>query len=445
MPDNCYWIGESGAYELCFSVDLPGLPTGWIQYDSLPDAIIGRAGYTTYPPISNHPQSGRPAYGNGNIVIACAFSYGVQPAASNGSHETYGVFVSQDDGFTYGDLIEKFTWLPGGPYFEGYDANGFFYGQIEHFGTAISFDGTDFYVVSTTNNNTADNELLIITSKSSDGLSWSNITTNAADHDISLSDSYGGKVWYLGTNSTIATYTPFPADAFTVGYSGDDGATWTTATLVAPNYAAPDDVFVACSANQDGFHMAMQSYVVFWGIVYYRPTGNSSWDTPVDLFDFALGFYEDFGVQLIASRIDTNNIYASVNGYTVVDSYDCIYFRRSGDGGLTWSSDITAWEGDATNYLPSTGRFNRHQLVELADERLVVVFVYNDGADDNLAYVISSDNGVTWGAATVLETAPFLIDNYFYNARIYACARGNDVIVTQCDRVIAGNTYIFRP
>ena len=459
---NCYWIEEQGAFEVCAVTELPPLTTGWVQFDSLPDPIVGRSHYTVWPGASIAPAMVRPAYGNGLIVIGAHYSYGVQPDPyiTPGTHETTGVFVSDDDGFTYSGLIEKFTWLPGtAP--AGYDGSDFWSFAFAHYGTDIYFDGSHFYVIS----QTMDDQPFaggytprLHTSKSADGVIWTNQKAPAAGYELSQAEAYQGDLWFYGNNFPASSFAPFDTLTWVVGHSNNDGATWTITPL---NYeygwnGDPWPNFDDISANQNGLHIAAQvSDYPSYGVFYFRPTGAASWAAPMPMiFDFAnpdiLGgwAYSEVGPSLVASRVNPLNIYACHETYGITNEY--IAFRRSLDGGLTWGNISAAVELAGSEEFHFSLTQNGARMVELDDGRLVIVFVYRnfDPYVIHTAYVVSTDYGASWGARVVFSSGEWVADSGAggRTARLHVCVRaGVDVIVTQSRRVDFAKAYIIRP
>ena len=453
---NCYWIEEQGAFEVCNDASLP---EGWVRFDSQPAIIPGR----DFSIASwQFPLSARSAYGNGLIVTACQYLLGVE--VSPGSSETYTVFISDDGGFTYGPCIEKWPWLPG-TVSRGYDAWAWASGQ-RHYGTGISFDGTDFYVVSNTMNDMAGRAPAMCTSKSSDGENWTRNVTANGDYNVSNADSYDGDIWFVGDNSGFFPGFSWPQAA--AGHSSDDGVTWTYVLLGVPEDVmvdATDDTFSFISANSTGAHIAVlvsePGITGEFGVKYFRPTSLNTWAPGVLIWDF-LEYYPFNTVygygKLLASRITPSVIYSVAADFTLADDYIYIRFRRSVDAGVTWEPEISPWGALNYDLLWSVdGDRPVIDLCELDDGRLVLVFLLRadfwplpDPDELYLSYVVSSDNGATFSAKVDVPNLPWDDTAFsFESERFWAIAMGNDVLVTMSQYFQGvnegGRNVIFRP
>jgi hypothetical protein len=166
------------------------------------------------------------------------------------------------------------------------------------------------------------------------------------------------------------------------------------------------------------------------------------------LFDYDSGdYYEDDGPKLVASRVNAGYVYAAQTGTTGSDGV--IYFRRSTNGGVSWEANVVAvLLNDPGGQFAVFGAQNVCELIELADGRLVIIFLYSSNAGSNFAdYVVSSDQGATWSTRTNISGLNEWIYNSlnFTNARLLAAAKGNDVMVTRVDPEDDGQILIFRP
>lgn len=449
MTDTCYWVKENGAIETCIAESPPELTDGWVQFDTIPDNTGGRGPYDYASGLTNHPVTVKPAYGNGLIVVACMYFFGVQPVYSDGSAETQGIFVSDDDGFTYGPFIDKYPWLAGGTIPLGYDVSDIWQEVHQYNGTQISFDGSNFYVVASSVMDIDRENVYIRTSKSADGVNWTTNSISGPNHYVTKSACLNGDLWYMGTNSHDYEFNGATAYT-TVGYSDNDGLTWSPFNLTFQEFiggARPRDFDVDCSPNAEGLHIIVkESDDTDDGIYYYRPTSKTTWTPRAVIFVYppSYDYYsEDGGMSIVASQVTPGNIYVSVGGEGGFPDRT-VYFRRSIDGGVSWGSVVP---------IPVDGSFtlfyawNGSQMVELADGRLVIVFVYDNANDQpELAYAVSSDAGGSFAPPVVFSTNEWLADpDGYYSPRLHICAKGNDVVVASTDRSLAGKNLIFRP
>jgi hypothetical protein len=458
---NCYWIEENGAFEVCAVETEWPLTTGWIEFDSPPTPIIGRSFYDTYVGDSIAPRMVRPAYGNGLIVIGANLAYGTQPEwPVNGTGDTTGVYVSDDGGFTYSGLIEKFTWQAGTAATVGYSSVGNGWRSVlDHFGTDIYFDGSFFYVISQTMNNAGNIYPLMHVSKSADGVSWTNTISAGGNYSLTDAEAYDGDLWYLGTNDPQAT-NDFPYDDATIlaGHSGDGGVTWTHQLFgIGNDYSSePWPNYGDVSANQDGLHIVGLGYDVdtfVHGIFYWRPLSKNTWATPILFWEDGVDLEDmnyDHGPAVLASRINPFNVYLVAFLWGPAPDYnDFIALKRSNDGGLTFSSFEYIGEldtvGTGEHYGPTTdSSWNGPQFFELDDGRLVIVATFFDGTVPAVMYVISDDDGITWSNKIVIST-DWEAEVNWRSSRVHACVRGNDVIITQTHSATRSRAYIIRP
>jgi len=115
---------------------------------------------------------------------------------------------------------------------------------------------------------------------------------------------------------------------------------------------------------------------------------------------------------------DTRNLYSAVNNYTTAINSD------QPASVPIFSSDIAT--GNATGLSYGTG------VARLADGRLVAVYSVGTALNTNsvLYYQLSSNNGLTWGAAVVLSTP----------ASTFTYTEAN-VMVTSAGTILVNATY----
>jgi len=459
--DNCYWIDEQECFELCAQDFLPPLTSGWVQFDTTrPDATGGRAyNDTSYP--GGGPGYAKPAASsgeNGVIIIGCNYRYGVTNA-TDGSHYSYGSHRSTDYGFTYDAFTDYTPWLAGS-IAAGYDADYDGWGVWYHHGTKISYDGVSkFYVVNTTHLNISNTDIRFRTHVSTDnGETWSTNTvvpTNPKGVHVTQSDSYNGNVWCFGTNYYGYNLAAQP-QRFIAAHSDDDGATWSETVVGTDidNYSTtPYDEWGDVSANADGLHILQEIFFgsfpgpYTYGLYYWRPTSNATWAAPVMLFDYENSSnYSDWGDNILGSRVTSGLVLATTSGYA--GSFSCIYVRRSIDSGQSFAAEYSVNFPTVNYYIQPFDARNAFDLVELADGRIVLVgVVRNDANQPEMIYSVSEDLGVSFSSWTALGsgTSFWIKDDKFQGQRVWACARGVDVVVTQTDRTQQGNVFIFRP
>lgn len=479
--ENCYWIEEYGAYELCATgAPLPDLPEYWVRWDNGIVLAGGNREFTQsgYYQGREAPLSSQVAYGNGTIVNTATYDAGSNAVDDSGGAYSYTFAYSTDDGFTYSDPIDQKPWLPG-VNDGGYDwQNGQWIDTFYEANTPIDFDGSRFVTVGAWGNDEGYNPTTketIVTRVSTDGITWTRNEIFDNLYNCLHCAAYDGDIWYLSCMDWNGLYV---SDyVFAMGYSDNDGATYTYNQIglgIDTNSNSPrSEQYSDLSANSTGCHVVAEIFddplgypnPYFYGIYYWRPTGNTTWASPILLWDKNDDFptvpgmgASDLGGQILACRVNDHNLILSViMGY----DYSSIWLKRSIDGGVTWSVETLIEQLDYDTYSEgfswqmSQGLID---IVELDDGRLVCTWVSEayypgydtvaEGAFDDWPgwtyYKVSEDGGLSWSEKTLLS--PFWVaDQTYYGERFRACAKGVDVVIT-CTRSRVGSfNLIFRP
>ncbi len=147
-------------------------------------------------------------------------------------------------------------------------------------------------------------------------------------------------------------------------------------------------------------------------ILYRRSTdGGDTWSSPINLSNTLTGsermdIFEGHQGRLYVAWSEGTDWYA--NDGTSLDGR----FVYSDDGGLTWSDPIIL-TGAEDSVIPIT----QFALTEMRDGSLLAVWRYDypPGGDYAIYYQTSSDEGVTW---TTPERVPYIVSDFRYTSRL---------------------------
>ena len=192
--------------------------------------------------------------------------------------------------------------------------------------------------------------------------------------------------------------------------STDDGATWSTPVRVdlgdAPNQADSDLPKIAVSSSgvvlvvweevRDAF--AQQS--VNDDVFYNRSTdGGLTWQPvslPLNTATAGANIISDVDRIWLSASGNTFHVTWEEDSLTGLGGSEEMWYTRSTDAGLTWSTPVALSENAGSNDVDEP-------KVE-ADGSLAVI-VYIDSADDVIAHR-STDGGATWSAGVTIESNP---------------------------------------
>jgi hypothetical protein len=127
-----------------------------------------------------------------------------------------------------------------------------------------------------------------------------------------------------------------------------------------------------------------------------------------------------------------HTIYTWTNNTNTLDKYGEIGYRRSTDGGATWSNEIMMTGPNAFDGEQNSGVGADVYAIDAKDNKIVIAYT-----DDfyNLNYRKSEDNGVTWSTPTIVFSSGH---NKYYNTG--DLGGGKSSIVT--DTVYSSGTMI---
>jgi Secretion system C-terminal sorting domain/BNR repeat-like domain len=174
--------------------------------------------------------------------------------------------------------------------------------------------------------------------------------------------------------------------------STDAGISWSADTRLSNGPAESHSASVAVSGSvvivvwndsRDGH----------WELFYMRSTdGGISWGTETRL-------------TANDSFSSSNPVAASIGSVFHLiwedgrDGNEEIYYKRSTDGGLSWSTDVRLTNNTAVSYSPS---------ITVSGSVLHVVWYDDRDGNNEIYYKRSTDGGISWGADTRLSSTPYV-------------------------------------
>jgi len=186
----------------------------------------------------------------------------------------------------------------------------------------------------------------------------------------------------------------------------------------------PSDNNVWCvAASGNDVHVVWYDYRndVGAGEIYYKNStdGGVSWGTDIRLTN-------DPSISVNPS-VAVSNLFVHIVWQEQRDGNYEIYYKRSTDGGLSWSADSRLTNSTFDSWNPS-----------VAVSGLVMHLVWQDNRDGNfeIYYKNSTDGGLTWGSDTRLTNDPAI------STTPVVCVSGSDVHIAWHD-TRDGNDEIY--
>jgi hypothetical protein len=231
------------------------------------------------------------------------------------------------------------------------------------------------------------------------------------------------------TGRLLVAWTHFDASfAVTIRVAHSDDAatgvppTWSAAAIVGSRPQDGQATTIVCNPTNDQVYLAWQVFPGYpaRAIAFVRSANNgNSWPTPSDLgpgffthlcpfgFDRWLWSFSGGGLAYNPADGGLEMVYAgSVDGTPAHDFGD-IYYRRSTNGGNTWSAPV------ALNAFPGADRPQANPCVSVTHDGRIDVFWYDlsagNGLDDltDVFYTYSANFGASWSSPVPVNPEPF--------------------------------------
>lgn len=234
----------------------------------------------------------------------------------------------------------------------------------------------------------------------------------------SATDALEDKEWITvdpETGRLFLAWTQFPAagvDNMKVTYSDDGGVTWSMAALLGTNGQGSS---VAADPNGPNVYDA---WLGSGAINISRSTNNgTTWALTATVlapaFDEVLppyGFdrfnsFPSITVNPVDRAVEL--VYAASVDGTPASDFGDVYYRRSTDGGLTFTPPV------ALNTFPGTDRPQIFPTVSAASDGRIDVFWYDESAGSGVSdvtdvfYTFSTNFGASWSSPVPVTSKPF--------------------------------------
>jgi hypothetical protein len=224
-----------------------------------------------------------------------------------------------------------------------------------------------------------------------EGTSWSpdiRLTVNSAESRYPYAAVSGSNVHIVWLDTRNGNWTLF------YKLSTDNGATW-TGDIQLTNAGSLRYPAISVSASE--LHVVWQDYRDGNWEIYYKGSANggANWGNDTRL-TVQNGWSNDPSVSV--SGNDVHVVWSDDR-----DGNEEIYYKRSIDGGTSWSGDIRLTNAPSNSYNP---------VVAVNGQDVHVVWHdYRNSGSPEIYYKHSGDGGISWSADTRLTNNPFDSNN----------------------------------
>jgi hypothetical protein len=243
---------------------------------------------------------------------------------------------------------------------------------------AIAVDGLKIYVVWEDNTPDLLNKEIYFKKSVDGGVTWKTdkrLTNNAGDSRYPRIAVDGSNIYVVWTD-----YTPGTPEIY-FKKSDDGGATWRTNKRLTNN--AGYSYAPAIAVDGSNIYVVWADSTPGNYEIYFKKSddGGATWATNKKLSNTA-GYSEDPAIV-----VDGSNIYVVWTDYTP-GNYE-IYFKRSVDRGATWKADKRLTNNPGGSYTPA---------IAVDGSNIYVVWEDDTPGNEEIYFKKSDDGGATWTA-----------------------------------------------
>jgi hypothetical protein len=241
---------------------------------------------------------------------------------------------------------------------------------------AIAVNGSNIYVV--WRDNTPGNSEIYFKKSVDGGVTWK--TDKRLTNNVEWSSNPAIAV--DGPNIYVV-WTAYTSGGYEIYFkkSVDGGATWTTDKRLS--YTAGESLYPAIAVDGSNIYVVWEDHTpdYYQTNLYFKKSfdGGNNWTTKRRLSYTAGGSYYP------AIAVDASNIYVVWQDYTPGD-YE-LYFKKSDDGGVTWTK---------TKMLTFTMGYSQWPAIAVDASNIYVVWQDYTPGNYEIYFKKSGDGGATW-------------------------------------------------
>ena len=325
-----------------------------------------------------------------------------------------GIMFSTDGGATFSDAGQLA--VPPGSFSIGDPA----------LGVWTPPSGSPVFYCATINTDASNLSAIFLYRSTTGGATWSGpfmigSSQGFPDREAMAVDPETGRVLISWTNygSFVAIAVTYSDDAATA-----DPPTWSTADLVGARFEDGQATTIVADPNSDNVYLGWMTFPAIAGgdrgiATAVSNDNGTSWSGPHDLspnfyayqcpygFDRWLWSFSGSSLALNPADGGLEVVYAASVDGTPSSDFGDIYYRRSVDGGLNWTSPV------ALNVFPGAGRPQCLPAVSAAANGRIDVYWYDlsagSGLDDwtDIFHTFSKDFGGSWSSPVPITPSPF--------------------------------------